>query len=193
MNLVSLKALVVGVKQGTVISFPTDTVPGLAVLPEKSQLIFTLKNRPQNKPLILMGATASELWPYVKGSSKELAIWQEVGAKYWPGALSLVLPSSDRTPLAMHPTEPESIAIRIPAREVALTILLQTGPLATTSANISGQPAIKTMSDIAKVFPEILVLDTEENQGSGMPSTVAKWTGTGWEILRPGSIKIKYR
>ena len=49
------------------------------------------------------------------------------------------------------------------------------------------------MSDIAKVFPEILVLNTEENQGSGMPSTVAKWTGTGWEILRPGSIKIKYR
>ncbi|MGF1485786.1 MAG: L-threonylcarbamoyladenylate synthase [Prochloraceae cyanobacterium] len=191
MNLVSLEELVAGAKRGKVVSFPTDTVAGLAVLPEKSQLIFSLKNRPQNKPLILMGATGGDLWPYVRGSSEELAIWQEVGAKYWPGALTLVLPSSDRTPLAMHPTEPESIGIRIPNRSIALTILSQTGPLATTSANISGQPAIETMSEVAGVFQDILVLDTkEDNRGSGMPSTVAKWTGTGWKILRRGSIKI---
>jgi len=191
MNLVSLEELVAGVKRGKVVSFPTDTVPGLAVLPEKSQLIFRLKNRPQNKPLILMGATGADLWPYVRGSSQELAIWQEVGTKYWPGALTLVLPSGDRTPLAMHPTDPESIGIRIPNRSIALTILSQTGPLATTSANISGQPAIETMSEVAGVFQDILVLDIEEdNRGSGMPSTVAKWTGTGWKILRQGSITI---
>lgn len=190
MSLVSKEDLIAGIKQGKVASFPTDTVPGLAVLPEKSQLIFTLKNRPQNKPLILMGGSAEDLWPYVKGSKDELKIWQEVAEGYWPGALTLVLPSSDRVPLEIHPTEPNSIGIRVPQKDIAREILSQTGPLATTSANISGQPAKMRMSEIATAFPEILVLDTEENKGSGMASSVAKWTGTGWEILRQGIIKI---
>ncbi len=190
MNLVSLKDLVAGIKQGKIVSFPTDTVPGLAVLPEKSQLIYTLKNRPQHKPLILMGAAAEDLWPYVNGSDRELAIWQQITAQHWPGALTLVLPSSDRTPLAMHRAEPTSIGIRVPDLELTRNILSQTGPLATTSANISGQPAQTKMSDIARTFPEILVLNTQENQGSGKPSSVAKWTGMDWQILRQGTIKI---
>ncbi len=56
MTQVSITDLVTGVRSGYVASFPTDTVPALAVLPARADLIFTAKHRCQNKPLILMGA-----------------------------------------------------------------------------------------------------------------------------------------
>jgi L-threonylcarbamoyladenylate synthase len=70
--------------------------------------------------------------------------------------------------------------------------LAQTGPLATTSANLSGQPPLLTGTEIAVQFPQALVLTTtEEVSAIGVPSTVAKWTGSSWEILRPGVIKLE--
>jgi L-threonylcarbamoyladenylate synthase len=72
--------------------------------------------------------------------------------------------------------------------------LAQTGPLATTSANFSGQPPLQTMAEIETQFPQVLTLATTECQnemlGMGVPSTVAKWTGINWQILRQGSIKL---
>jgi len=72
--------------------------------------------------------------------------------------------------------------------------LTQTGPLATTSANFSGQPPLQTMAEIAAQFPQVLTLTMTEYQGEmlgmGVPSTVAKWTGINWQILRQGAIKL---
>lgn len=185
--------LIAGAIDGGVISFPTDTVPALAVLPEKSTLIFQLKNRPANKPLILMAATLEDLLPYVQGNSQEINTWRQVAAKHLPGAVTLVLPASDRLPKALDPTASKTVGIRIPDLEIAREILAQTGALATTSANRSGEPPLEMMSDIAEAFPEILVLDCDrwESQGkigSGLPSTVARWQGDNWQILRQGSI-----
>ena len=67
MTTVSLAALIAGARAGLLVSFPTDTVPALAALPEKAGLIFAAKQRSQDKPLILMAASAEDLWPYVKG------------------------------------------------------------------------------------------------------------------------------
>ncbi|MGK7958032.1 MAG: Sua5/YciO/YrdC/YwlC family protein, partial [Crocosphaera sp.] len=52
---VSQQQLITGAKQGKVVSFPTDTVPALAALPDSASLIFATKKRPPDKPLILMG------------------------------------------------------------------------------------------------------------------------------------------
>lgn len=186
--------LIAGAKSGYVVSFPTDTVPALAVLPEKSELIFRLKQRQQDKPLILMGASSDSLWDFVSGSLDEWKIWQQVAQKYWPGALTLVLPASDRVPVAMNPTDPTTIGLRVPNQAIALKILTQTGPLATTSANKSGEPALLNMAEIAANFPEVLTLFTDElavNSAIGLPSTVAKWTGKGWQILRQGAVKLE--
>ncbi|HIK05026.1 MAG TPA: L-threonylcarbamoyladenylate synthase [Trichormus sp. M33_DOE_039] len=196
MTKVSLEKLIAGVHAGVVVSFPTDTVPALAALPEKAGLIFTTKQRSQEKPLILMGASAEDLWPYVQGSSEEYQIWQQVVNQYWPGALTLVLPASDRIPQAMNPHDPTTIGIRVPQSAIAQAILLQTGPLATTSANLSGQPALQTMAEIDSQFPDVLTLEftgTEffsENTILSQPSTVAKWTGSSWRILRQGAINL---
>jgi L-threonylcarbamoyladenylate synthase len=191
---VSLEALIAGAQSGRLVSFPTDTVPALATLPEKASLIFAAKQRSQDKPLILMGASAEDLWPYVKGSEDEYELWQQIVNKYWPGALTLVLPASDRLPKEMNPTDPTTIGIRVPDSAIARSILAKTGPLATTSANFSGQPPLQTMAEITMQFPDALTLATteipDEISGVGVPSTVAKWTGTNWQILRQGRITL---
>jgi L-threonylcarbamoyladenylate synthase len=195
MTIVSQTELIAGALAGKIVSFPTDTVPALAVKPELARQIFTLKQRSANKPLILMGASLAELLPYITGTEAELVLWQQVAQKFWPGALTLILPASNRVAREMNPTDPNTIGIRVPNLAVARAILHQTGPLATTSANLSGQAPLVKMSAIEMAFPDVLVFDEQElNQqeqiSSGLPSTVAKWTGTGWQILRQGSIKI---
>jgi L-threonylcarbamoyladenylate synthase len=196
MTQVTIEALIDGARAGAIVSFPTDTVPALAVIPAKAALIFAAKVRSQDKPLILMGASASDLWSYVQGSDLEYQIWQELAAKYWPGGLTLVLPASGLVPKVMNPTDPTTIGVRVPASAIAQTILDQTGPLATTSANFSGQPPLETMAEIEAQFPEVLTLKASQSQGDisgiGVPSTVAKWTGSNWQILRQGAVKLNF-
>ncbi|AFY31388.1 L-threonylcarbamoyladenylate synthase [Calothrix sp. PCC 7507] len=196
MTQVTLEALITGARAGSLVSFPTDTVPALAALPDKAALIFAAKQRSQDKPLILMAASESDLWTYVQGSDLEYQIWQELAHKYWPGAVTLVLPASAIVPKVMNPTDPTTIGVRVPASAIAQAILAQTGPLATTSANFSGQPPLQTMAEIEAQFPEVLTLKEPQFQGEisgmGLPSTVAKWTGTNWQILRQGAIKLNF-
>ena len=189
---VSQTELVAGAIAGQVVSFPTDTVPALAVKPEQAELIYQLKKRPSNKPLILMGASIGELLPYVVYTPSDLAVWQQLIEQYWPGALTLVLPASAKVPPGVNPTNFNTVGIRVPDRSIALDILQQTGVLATSSANISGQNTITTMSEIALAFPKVLVLNTPTSQpsGSGLPSTVVSWQNQKWQVLRQGSVKI---
>ncbi len=187
--------LIAGAIAGKVVSFPTDTVPALAVKPEFAQLLFQIKNRPPTKPLILMGAAISDLVPYISGTAEEMQLWQDLAEQYFPGALTLVLPASDAVPPVMNPTNSQTIGIRIPDNAIALSILKATGVLATTSANISGQAPFLTMAEIAQAFPQVLVysskdLDPQKPMGSGLPSTVIQWTGTDWQILRQGALRL---
>jgi L-threonylcarbamoyladenylate synthase len=193
--LIDFDALVAGAKAGQLVSFPTDTVPALAVRPDCSELIFQAKGRSQDKPLILMAATAASLWQYVDGSLRDREIWEQVAQKYWPGALTLVLPCSKDVPQGVNLADPSTIGLRVPNHAIAQAILSQTGPLATTSVNRSGEPPLQTIAEIEAQFPEVLTLlpnEVETIQPSlGMPSTVAKWSDTGWKILRQGAIKLE--
>lgn len=191
---VSLETLITGTLAGQLVSFPTDTVPALASRPECAELIFAAKQRTPDKPLILMGAQPADLWPYLTGTPEELEIWQQVADEYWPGALTLVLPASSLVPPVMNPLDPTTIGVRVPDCDIARQILAQTGPLATTSANRSGEPPLQTLTEIHAQFPEVLTLaevPQTRSKNAGVPSTVAKWTGSGWDILRQGSITLK--
>lgn len=197
MVLVSIDTLIQGAISGNLVSFPTDTVPALAARPDRAELIFAAKRRSLDKPLILMGATFRSLLPYLRGSNEQLQLWQQVAQEYWPGALTLVLPASDRVPRAMNPGDPTNIGVRIPNCDLAQKIMTQTGPLATTSANLSGEPPVTQMAGINVQFPDVLTLSLSHEQemafASGVPSTVARWNGTdSWEILRQGAVKLKF-
>jgi L-threonylcarbamoyladenylate synthase len=190
---VSQAELIAGAIAGKAISFPTDTVPALAIKPELGDRIYQLK-QPSNKPLILMGASISDLLPYVTYTPAEFAIWQRLIQQYLPGALTLVLPASNKVPAVINPTQSNTIGIRVPDHLTACEILRQTGVLATTSANISGKDALTSMQAISKTFPDVLVLEdidsTKANQSSGLPSTVVCWQDSGWKLLRQGRVKI---
>lgn len=196
MPLVSLQQMIDRLAtEPILVSFPTDTVPALATRPEHAGLIYAAKQRSPGKPLILMGATLTDLLPYVSGTESEQAVWQQVTDQYWPGQLTLVLPASDRTPETLNPLNTGTLGVRVPNHPIALNLLSHTGPLATTSANLSGQPPLTTSADIARVFPTALTLKTSENTSqnisqSGTPSTVVKWTGLGWQVLRQGQTKL---
>jgi L-threonylcarbamoyladenylate synthase len=196
MTQVALAELVAGAISGKVISFPTDTVPALAVKPDLAELIFQLKQRSIDKPLILMGASLEDLLPYLLDLDGNLNKRLKSVDQYIPGALTLVLNASSRVPQAMNPQNPSTIGIRVSDNAIALSILQQTGPLATTSANLSGEPPLRTMNAIDRAFPDVLVwdggnLENQKDSGSGLPSTVAKWQEKGWEVLRQGSVSLE--
>ena len=188
---VSLNQLITAAQTGNLISFPTDTVPALATLPEQANLIFAAKQRSQDKPLILMVGEITDLWQFVQGTAQELSLWQDVANRYFPGALTLVLPASERIPAVMNPLQNQTIGLRVPDCDIARSILLQTGALATTSANLSGASPLLTMAEISDRFPEVFTLDLDSAIPSlGQPSTVVKWTSSGWELLRQGAVKF---
>ncbi|MEB3211592.1 MAG: L-threonylcarbamoyladenylate synthase [Leptolyngbyaceae bacterium] len=216
MAYVSLTELIQAARTGSaLVSFPTDTVPALASHPDRAHLIFEAKQRSTQKPLILMGGTDNDLWPYVRGSAEEFERWKSVTQRYWPGALTLVLPASDRIPTAMNPQNPTTLGIRVPDCAIARHIMSQTGPLATTSVNRSGEPALIHPDDLNREFPEVLLLspdaldelrgaiatdsspstpqsatsDTESS--NAIPSTVVQWIDRQWTVVRHGGIRFK--
>ncbi|MGB0562668.1 MAG: L-threonylcarbamoyladenylate synthase [Spirulinaceae cyanobacterium] len=195
MPLAPTATLVTAFRRGEVLSFPTDTVPALAVQPDQAATLFQLKHRSPAKPLILLGASWAQLQPYVEGSKADLSRWRSLADQHWPGALTLVLPASCRVPLAMHPQDPQTIGLRVPQQPLALALLQQTGPLATSSANHSGESPLLTPAAIAAAFPSVWALShpsfqPEQALGSAQPSTVLRWQAPDWQILRSGSVTI---
>lgn len=197
---VTLSELVTALREGTALaSFPTDTVPALAARPDRAGAIYDTKQRDFSKPLILMGARAADLWPYVVDRDGDQEQWAAIARDYWPGALTIVLPAAaDRLPPMNETlTRPDTIGLRVPACEVARSILAQTGPLLTTSVNRSGQPPLRRIADINREFPHLLTLSPDDvaamgdsEIGSGQPSTVVRWERSGWEVLRQGSVEF---
>ncbi len=160
---------------GSAALFPTDTVPALAARPEAAAQLWQLKRRPARKPMILMGADAEALL-----AALEVPIapqWRAMAERCWPGAVTLVLPAQGRLARALH-GEGSSLGLRIPACPVALELLRRSGPLATTSANLSSEPPCGTAAEAATLFPLLPLLGPVPwPQGSGQPSTVVAWIG----------------
>jgi L-threonylcarbamoyladenylate synthase len=171
-------------QQGKVIGFATDTVPALATLPEHGDKIFALKQRPENKPLILLGADLKQLKPYIQGWQDE---WQALAQEAWPGPLTLILPASSRVPKAVHRGQ-ETVGIRVPA--LGQEWLTKVGPLATTSANLSGQTPVISQVAFQALFPEVLVLPGPYEQASGSSSTIVLWKADRWVLLREGKFSL---
>jgi L-threonylcarbamoyladenylate synthase len=186
---VSSSQLVQAARQGSVVSFPTDTLPALAVRPDRAELLYQIKQREAQKPLILMAASPQELWEFTHGDPAARSIWQAMADCYWPGGLTMVLPASDRVPVGLNMTDRWTIGLRVPNSSIALDILSQTGVLATSSANLSGQPALLTAEEIDHHFPTVAILD-RNIETSAVPSTVIQWCADNWQLLRSGLVTI---
>ena len=93
MKLINQKLAIEKLKNGFPIIFQTDTLPAIGCLPQFSETIYKSKKRDKNKPLILMGAYTSQLRKFVHQSAME--DFDYIASKYWPGALTMVIPLSD--------------------------------------------------------------------------------------------------
>ena len=181
-------ALVQRLRAGEAAIIPTDTLPGLAVMPDQAQTLWHLKRRPADKPLILMGATVDDLLQEV-----DVSCHREVEAlaeHYWPGALTLVLPACDGGAACHLNPGGRTLGCRIPACKQTRELLQISGPLATTSANRSGEPASMTSADASRYFPDVAQLGPQPwSQPSGQASTVLVWVEVGrWRMARRGAV-----
>ena len=190
MNLVDYKTALKTLKSGLPIIFPTDTLPAIGCLPKFSNIIYEYKKRDRNKPLILMGSEQKHLIDYVHESAKE--DYENIASKYWPGALTIVIPASEKRTLNLTSND-LTIGLRIPNSYMAQSLLRETGPLLTSSANISGFKGSITVEGIALDFPSVRILGPipwEKSSGKG--STIIFWKKSGdWRMIREGEVLVR--
>jgi L-threonylcarbamoyladenylate synthase len=172
-----------------VIAFPTDTVYGIGahgLFPAAVERLYAVKERPRDKaiPLLLPGVDAlSQVVSSVPDAAYALA------ARFWPGALTLVLHRGPRVPDAVT-SGGDTVAVRVPDHPVTEALLDGLGaPLAATSANLSGQPAPDSADGVlAQLAGRIdLLLDGGTCPG-GVASTVVDLTVNPFRVLRLGGI-----
>ncbi|MFN7678128.1 MAG: L-threonylcarbamoyladenylate synthase [Cyanobacteriota bacterium] len=182
MSIQSLPDILQCLQRREAVLFPTDTVPALAIHPSAALRIWDLKRRPADKPLILMGADLHQLRESL-GVPWSLE-WTLEAERVWPGAVTLVLPLAGSLVEALNPGG-NSLGLRVPRCAMAQNLLRHSGPLATTSANPSGQPPARCEEDASILFPDLPRLGPLPwPTGSGVPSEVRAWTPHGWTILR---------
>jgi L-threonylcarbamoyladenylate synthase len=176
-------------KNGGLIALPTDTVYGLAALVTDSVAIdrlYQVKERSHQKAIAVLVGSLDQV-DHVVGHISEDA--RRLARHFWPGALTLVVPKHPDLPANLSPVP--TIGVRMPDHTFTLELLRQVGPLATTSANISGGPNPK---DAAEVLAQLdgrleLLLDGGLAPG-GIPSTVVDCTAKEFKILREGAITL---
>ena len=180
--------LALKLQKGSLALFPTDTLPALCSSPKYSKKIWTIKKRPSRKPLILMGGCLDDLFEFVHPCAMEEGL--KLAKMYWPGALTIVLPTIGNFSEHLN-CHSNSVGLRVPALRLARDLLIQTGPLATTSANISGEAPVKNAIEASIQFPGIPILaPIPWPNPSGRASTVVEWNDGKWNLLRAGSVVL---
>ncbi len=190
MNLVDRESALKTLKSGLPIIFPTDTLPAIGCLPKFSNIIYKFKKRDKNKPLILMGSEQKQLIDYVHESAKE--DYENISSNYWPGALTMVIPSSEKQTVILT-SKDLTLGLRIPNSHLAQSLMKVTGPLLTSSANISGFAGSMTAEEIALDFPSLKILGPIPwEKSSGKASTIISWKKSGdWRIIREGEVFVR--
>ncbi|HSM57631.1 MAG TPA: L-threonylcarbamoyladenylate synthase [Candidatus Sulfomarinibacteraceae bacterium] len=175
-------------KAGQLVVFPTDTLYGVGVSAFEETAIkrlYEVKERPLSKGIpILLGDTddvdkVARSFPTIARSLME---------RFWPGALTIIVPRRPDLPPSLSPNE--NIALRIPDSEVARAIIRHAGgAVATTSANRSGEaPARNAQEALSALGGLVAAIVDGGPVAHGVPSTIVDCTTTPPRILRRGPL-----
>lgn len=172
---------------GGLVAFPTDTVYGVGCLAfhqKAIESIYVAKDRPIEKAIPVLIGDEEDL---VKVADEIPIFAMKLINRFWPGPLTLLVPKKPTLPEAISATN--TVGVRVPDHEVARSLLRLAGPMAVTSANISGQESPRTAQDVfAQLGGRIaMIIDGGETPG-GIPSTLVDCTGDEIQILREGPI-----
>jgi L-threonylcarbamoyladenylate synthase len=177
-------------RDGGLVAFPTETVYGLgadATNGEAVAAIFAAKGRPLFNPLIVHVADIEEALRHVEMSPRARALAE----KFWPGALTLVLPRRKNSPLSLLVSAGlDSVALRAPSHPAAIALLKEAGkPVAGPSANKSGQVTATTAQHVADSLTGKVDFILDAGSATlGIESTVVGFDGDRPLLLRPGAI-----
>ena len=178
-------------RRGELVVLPTDTVYGIAAEafdPVAVDGLLKAKGRGRDMPPpVLVGTVraAMALVMDLTDTGKDLI------DEFWPGGLTLVCRSSPTLVWDLGETK-GTVAVRMPLHHVALDLLKKTGPLAVSSANVSGQPPATTADEaMAQLGDSVSVyLDAGPCAGD-VPSTIVNLTGSVPRLLRRGVISVE--
>ena len=174
-------------RAGGLVAFPTDTVYGLGALAfdgKAVESIYIAKDRPIEKAIpVLVG----EIKDTEKVVSEFPYAARKLISRFWPGPLTCIIPKNPTLPEAISATS--TVGVRMPDHAIARVLLRFAGPLAVTSANISGKESPSTAEEVfAQLGGRIeLIIDGGKTPG-GVPSTVVDCSTSQPTILRVGPI-----
>lgn len=176
-------------RNGGIIAFPTDTVYGLGALAFDNpaiESVYTAKDRPIEKAIPILIGDLGDL-DKIAVNIPDMAL--RFASRFWPGPLTCIVPKKQTLPRAVSATS--TVAVRIPGHPDALALLRAAGPMAVTSANISGQLSPSTAEEVYdQLHGRIpLILDGGKTPG-GIPSTLVDCTASEPIILREGPISL---
>jgi L-threonylcarbamoyladenylate synthase len=176
--------------RGGLVAFPTDTVYGVGALAFDAaavESIYSAKDRPVEKAIPILIGGPEDL---DKVTADIPPIAAKLAARFWPGPLTLIVPKHPDLPdvVSAAPT----VGLRVPDHPVARALLRAAGPMAVTSANISGGVSPRTAGEVNRQLSGRipLILDGGETPG-GVPSTVVNCMGTEPVILREGPVTLE--
>jgi len=175
------------IRDGGVVAFPTDTFYGLAANPfdkKAVERVFEIKNRPRNKPILVLISEESQLNGLVRAVPES---GRKLINRFWPGPLTIVFQGAD-LPEGLC-GESGNIGVRFPSHPLCIELIRQSGrPITATSANASGDANPTTAQDVFESIGEKVDLILDGGESAAMlPSTVVK-VGDEIEIIREGQI-----
>lgn len=188
-------AAVAALRQGEPAVFPTDTVYGLGVSVAHAatpQILYEIKGRDEGKPVawLVDGPAALDLY-----GQDVPQVAYGLAERFWPGALTLIVPASDAVPAAYLPAAGvRTVALRMPAGQTALDLISAVGcPLATTSANVSGRAAVSVYSHIESELLNQVNAAVEADadaRGAGVASTIVDCSVCPPAVVRQGGVDV---
>jgi tRNA threonylcarbamoyl adenosine modification protein (Sua5/YciO/YrdC/YwlC family) len=182
---ITVEAAIAAIRAGEVVVIPTDTVYGLAgdpSNPEAVERIYAIKGRPPQLELSLLAADISQLDGLVEmdGVARSLA------AAFWPGPLSLVCPVGSLR-LAI-PRSGTTLMVRVPGHALLRSLLEETGPVASTSANRHGMPPAATAGAAESDLGGDVAGAIDGGPSTAMASTIIDLSSRPPRVLREGPI-----
>jgi tRNA threonylcarbamoyl adenosine modification protein (Sua5/YciO/YrdC/YwlC family) len=182
-----LQLAVTAISNDEIVGIPTETVYGIGVNPNSQDAvdkIFQLKERDEDKPLSILISSFHDIHKL-----EVTSLIPEVVELYWPGPLTIIVETNLQFSDGVGTKSPNTIGIRVPDNDSTVKLLKETGPLAVTSANISGGVDVKSDIDAKNTFGDAVkyYIKGEALHGSG--STIIDLREEGGKILREGPLK----
>lgn len=188
-NMLPIPEITKRIQAGEIVVLPTDTIYGLscdALNRSAVERIFDIKDRGTHFALIVLVGDVSQLALLGMYPNE---VETSLITKYWPGPLTIAL-TTNRPDLEHIHRGLDSITVRMPAHDELLAILKETGPIISTSANISGQPPAQSIAEAIQYFGDKVQAYYAEGILSGKPSTIVKVLDDKVVILRQGSLDV---